>query len=172
MAIEIPPIQVHGSRSLILFFISSPEKDRKFTKGKGANFSIRVVRRCLPLHLHCPLVPHLVVNRPCWSRTGLRVVLGGEEESRPLACCVLVTCHVSRAGLRVVLGGEERGGGKSRPLALILGHVASLTAPLPFARYSDGGRSNRASTTPFGEHSKTCVTPRRAGCDFDFTDSR
>ena len=30
-----------------------------------------------------PLVPRLVVNRPCWSRAGLRVALRGEEESRP-----------------------------------------------------------------------------------------
>ena len=35
MAIEIPPIQVHGSRSLFFKFIPSPEKDRKFTKVKG-----------------------------------------------------------------------------------------------------------------------------------------
>ena len=42
MAIEIPPIQVHGSRSLI-FFIPSLKKDRKFTKFKGIKFRIRVV---------------------------------------------------------------------------------------------------------------------------------
>ena len=30
MAIEIPPIQVHGSRSRVLFFIPRHEKDRKF----------------------------------------------------------------------------------------------------------------------------------------------
>ena len=35
MVIEIPPIQVHGSRSLVLFFIPSLEKYRKFTKVKG-----------------------------------------------------------------------------------------------------------------------------------------
>ena len=48
----------------------------------------------------------------------------------------------SRAGLRVVLRVEE----ESCPtlaLAFISDHVAVLTAPLPFARGSDGGSANR-----------------------------
>ena len=49
----------------------------------------------------------------------------------------------SRAGLRVVLQGEEESR-PTLALAFILGHVVVLTATLPFACGSDGGCSNRA----------------------------
>ena len=48
MAIEIPPIQVHGSRSLIPPPIPSLEKYRKFTKVNAINFVFKVVRTTAP----------------------------------------------------------------------------------------------------------------------------
>ena len=77
-------------------------------------------RRTLHQLRRCPplrssLVSRLMANRPCGSRAGLRVALRGEEESRPTLA-----------------------------LAFIPGHVAALTAPLPFACGSDGGCSNHA----------------------------
>ena len=67
------------------------------------------------LPLPSPTVPCLVGSRPCGSCARLRVALRGEEESRPALA-----------------------------LTFILGHVAVFTAPLPFARDSDGGCSNRS----------------------------
>ena len=60
-------------------------------------------------------VPRLVVNRPCGSCASRRVALRREEEGRPALA-----------------------------LALIPGHVVGLTAPLPFARGSDGRCSSRS----------------------------
>ena len=58
----------------------------------------------------------LVANRLCGSRTSFRVVLRGEEESRPTLAL----------------------------FAFILGLSVVFTATLPFACGSDGGCSNRA----------------------------
>ena len=48
MAIETPPIQVHGSRSLISPPIPSLEKYRKFTKVNAIKFVFKVVRTTAP----------------------------------------------------------------------------------------------------------------------------